>query len=155
MKVLQMKKTHETLGEALDIDFVLKQNELVPAQQDKLVPARKQESSELELTQDAKDDYDLARETMRNLVEQGVDALDDMKQLAKQSEHPRAYEVLATLIKTLTDTSKDLYDMHKKTKELKEKTPNKIIPGDGSVKVDKAVFVGTTTDLLRKIKEEE
>lgn len=103
---------------------------------------------------DAENDYELARRTFRNLIEQGNLAMKDMKNLARESESPRAYEVFSTMMKTISDTTKDLYDLHKKTKELKE-INNKTSKSDGDITVEKAVFIGTTADLLKRIKEEK
>jgi len=102
---------------------------------------------------DSEDDYELARRTFRNLIEQGNLAMEDMKNLARESESPRAYEVFSTMMKTISDTTKDLYDLHKKTKDLKELN-NKTSKLD-NITVEKAVFVGTTAELLKKVKAEK
>lgn len=100
---------------------------------------------------DAEADYNLSRRTFRDLINKGNQAVESLTDLAKESESPRAYEVLATMMKTIADTTKDLYDLQKKTKELKgeKKTDTP------SVTVEKAVFVGSTADLLKKIKEQK
>jgi hypothetical protein len=103
---------------------------------------------------DAEDDYTLARKTFRNLIEQGNLAMEDMKELARQSESPRAYEVFSTMMKTIAETTKDLYDIHKKTKELKQVNGKPTQP-DGAITVEKAVFVGTTAELLKRVKAEK
>lgn len=99
---------------------------------------------------DAEADYQLARETFRNLVKKGSDAVSSIGDLASIAESPAAYGVMATLIKSVSDTTKDLYDLHKKTKDLKS---------DGrpieTINVDKAVFVGSTADFLKKIKDDK
>ena len=103
---------------------------------------------------DQKEDYILARKTFRDLISQGNDAIEGISDLAKQSESPRAYEVLATLMKTVADTTKDLYDLQKKTKDLKAE--EKMRPQDEQrINVEKAVFVGSTAELLRKVKNNE
>lgn len=99
-------------------------------------------------TDDRETDYNLSRNVFRNLINSGNRAIDNMTELAKESESPRAYEVLATLIKTVSESTKDLYELHKKKKDLFEE---KLRPVD-NITVDKAVFVGTTADLLSKIK---
>jgi hypothetical protein len=100
---------------------------------------------------DIKADYNLSRRTFRDLINKGNQAMESLTDLAKESESPRAYEVLATMIRTVADTTKDLYDLQKKTKDLmddgKKEQPN--------VTVEKAVFVGSPTDLLKKIKEQK
>jgi predicted transcriptional regulator len=110
------------------------------------------ESKPSETSNDAEEDYNLARTTFRNLIQQGNLALEDMKELARQSESPRAFEVFSTMMKTISETTKDLYDLQKKTKELKG---DKSKPVPDNINIDKAVFVGTTSDLLKKIKEDK
>lgn len=102
-------------------------------------------------TGDADADYNLSRRTFRDLINKGNQAMESLTDLAKESESPRAYEVLATMMKTIADTTKDLYDLQKKTKDLKGEKKAE----SPSVTVEKAVFVGTPSDLLKKIKEEK
>jgi hypothetical protein len=137
-----MNKTSIALSEALDIE-----------NQPEVITPAKTEIIQPSTNNDAVDDYNLSRTTFRNLIQQGNQVMEDMKELARQSESPRAYEVLATMMKTISDTTKDLYDLQKKTKELRDE-PRK--PNDnGNVTVERAVFVGTTSDLLKKIKAEK
>ena len=65
------------------------------------------------LEQDQQDDYDLARQTLRRVILKGEGTLDDMLELAKNSEHPRTYEVAGQLMKTMSDLSKDLIGLQK------------------------------------------
>lgn len=138
-----MTKINDSLSNALDIPFE-KQEILEPIKQ----------VEEVQLTSDAESDYNLARTTFRNLITQGNLAMEDMKELARQSESPRAYEVFATMMKTISETTKDLYDLQKKTKELKQVNGKPTQP-DGAINVEKAIFVGTTAQLLKKVKEEK
>ncbi len=135
--------SNKSLSEALGIEPI----EVVEKKQEILEPV-----PETPLSNDAESDYTLARQTFRNLIVQGNLAMEDMKELARQSESPRAYEVFSTMMKTISETTKDLYDLHKKTKDLKEIRGKPTQP-DGAINVDRAVFVGTTADLLKKIKE--
>lgn len=141
-----MSKSNDTLSEALGVEYIpseeVKQEILVPVQEK--LPSGNHAF-------DQEDDYNLSRTTFRNLIQQGNLALEDMKKFARESESPRAYEVFATMIKTIADTTNNLYDLQKKTKELKDE-PKKPYDG-GNVTVERAVFVGTTSDLLKKIKE--
>jgi len=100
---------------------------------------------------DAEADYQLSRRTFRDLINKGNSAVESLTDLAKESESPRAYEVLATMMKTISDTTKDLYDLQKKTKDLKGEKKEDIT----NVTVEKAVFVGSPSDLLKRIKEEK
>lgn len=112
------------------------------------VPAKPEEP---EINEDADADYKLSRKTFRTLIDKGNSAMENLTDLAKESESPRAYEVLATMMKTIADTTKDLYDLQKKTKDLKSKDEKR--PQDESrINVEKAVFVGSTAELLKKVK---
>lgn len=99
---------------------------------------------------DIKADYNLSRRTFRDLITKGNQAMETLTDLAKESESPRAYEVLATMMRTVADTTKDLYDLQKKTKDLRGEDKK-----ETTVTVEKAVFVGSPSDLLKKIKEEQ
>jgi hypothetical protein len=140
-----MTKANDSLANALDIPF---------EKQEILEPVKQEQNEEVQLTSDAESDYNLARTTFRNLITQGNLAMEDMKNLARESESPRAYEVFATMMKTISETTKDLYDLQKKTKELKQVNGKPSLP-DGAINVEKAVFVGTTSDLLKRIKAEK
>ena len=90
----------------------------------------------------AKQDFDIARESMLNALEAGQTALEQLSQIAVGSQHPRAFEVLAKLVDTIGETSKGLVDLHKsKQQKLVENTTvnNKLII--------------STTDLLKIIKQ--
>lgn len=95
-------------------------------------------------------DYTHARKTFKNLIDAGEKAISNLEDLAKEMESPRAYEVLASMIKTVSETTKDLFELQKKNKEVTS-INNK--NEKSQVLVDKAVFVGTTAELLKQIKE--
>ena len=97
-------------------------------------------------------DYDYARENFYNVIERGTHALEEMLEVAKASEHPRAYEVVSTLMKTLVDANKDLVAMSDKKAEQKQQ------PNDANGTVNNNLFVGSTAELqqmLRNIKHDE
>jgi hypothetical protein len=133
-------KNNDVLSEALGIENAV---EIIPPQQPQPIFNTPHEED------DIKADYNLSRRTFRDLINKGNSAMESLTDLAKESESPRAYEVLATMMRTVADTTKDLYDLQKKTKDLKGQDKN----DQPSVNVEKAVFVGSTADLLKKIKE--
>ena len=94
-------------------------------------------------------DYNYSRETYYELLEKGKSSLDDMMDVARASEHPRAYEVLATMIKNLSDVNDKLMDLNKKRVDMDKK--------DEDVKqiTNNNVFLGSTADLQRMLKQEE
>lgn len=133
-------KSNEIISDALGVEYTTESK--LPAKMEPIVIENN--------GQDREEDYKLSRRTFRGIIKKGEEAIDELYELAKSSEHPRSYEVLATLMKTVSDTTKDLYDLQKKTKDLKgvkEELRN--------IAVDKAIFVGTTADLLKKVKENE
>lgn len=151
------EKTKAALSDALGLPYEAPQKkEIVVVPEEVTIPDSTTANQLSGLSQDAISDYNLSRETLRNLIKKGNDAMDGMEDIARQSDSPRAYEVLATLIKTIADTTKDLYDIQKKTKDLSGVTGAKDIVDTGShINVDKAVFVGTSSELLDKIKKEK
>ena len=93
-------------------------------------------------------DYEYARTNFYNVIEKGSQALDDMLDLAKASEHPRAYEVVSTIMKTLVDANKDLVAMsEKKEKDSKQETQ------DGKNVTNNNLFVGSTAELQQLLKD--
>ena len=100
---------------------------------------------------DQEDDYQLARSTLRNLIYKSENTLDDMIELAKNSEHPRTYEVAGQLIKTVSDVAKDLIELQKKVKDLKD--------GDTvsakNVTNNNVVFAGSTAELFKMLKNKD
>lgn len=95
-------------------------------------------------------DYDYSRATYYELIEKGKESLDLMMEVARESEHPRAFEVLSGLIKNLADTNDKLMELNKKHKEvLKEELPqHRQITNNN-------VFLGSTTDLQRLLRNEK
>ena len=101
------------------------------------------EKAELELDSD----ISYARDMIYGSIKDSSDAIDEMLEIAKQTQHPRAFEVVATLINAKREATKDLLDLHKKRKDLK-----KIEKDEGPDTNNNNVFVGTTEDLLKLIK---
>lgn len=137
----------KSLSDALGIEHNM---EVLPPEKKQ----NKEVSPVVEDTIDRQEDYTLARNTFRGLIDKGNDAIEGITDLAKQSESPRAYEVLATLMKTVAETTKDLYDLQKKTKDLLTNNNEKKLD-ETNITVDKAVFVGTTAELLKQIKSQQ
>ena len=95
---------------------------------------------------DAQADYEYQREQFYKLVDRGSVAIDGILELAKEGEHPRAYEVAGQLIKNVAEVTEKLGDLQKKMKELKE------VPETGPKNVTNALFVGSTAELQKIIK---
>ena len=105
---------------------------------------------------DMDEDYEFSREQYRKLVERGTDAIDHMMELALQSDHPRAYEVLGGMLKNVSDMTDKLMSLHGNLEKVKAA---KSAPQGGSSNsggqpaavTNNNVFVGSTTDLQRFI----
>jgi len=133
-----MKKINENLSEIFEIESIPEKKK------DNPVPVVVEEKDEV--TSDAS----FARTNIRELITNGNIAAKQLAAVADQSEQPRAYEVLATMIKNLGDLNKDLLELQKRKKDLSVKEENK-----NNVNIDKAVFVGSTKDLVKMIKSEK
>ena len=126
------------------IDEILEITSLVPTSELKPEPPVR-----IKPKTDGKDDdidYNYARENYYNLIERNQDAIEEMLEIAKQSEHPRAFEVVGQLIKSGLDANKELMGLHKTKKELS------IEKGGHTTTVNNAVFVGATADLQKLLK---
>jgi hypothetical protein len=100
---------------------------------------------------DAEQDFELARKNLQELAKKGNKALDELIMLAKNSEHPRAYEVVATLIKTLADTNKDLLETRKRKIDIDK--ARGVLPNGDTKTVNNNLFVGSTAELQKFLKE--
>ena len=105
--------------------------------------------NEIIVKNDIDSDVDFARKNIKELIQKGNLAFDDLLKVAKESEHPRSYEVTAGFLKNLSDLNKDLLELQKRKKDLSPEQN----PQTKNINVDKAVFVGSTTELVKFIKE--
>ena len=102
-------------------------------------------------SQEDNPDAHYSRANYYNLIEKGNEALDGILEVAKESQHPRAYEVAANMIKNLSDVTEKLMILQKQQKELQPKEEQAT---QTNINVDKAVFVGSTAELLKQLKNE-
>jgi len=101
---------------------------------------------------DDDNDYEYARQNIYSVIETGANALDELAQVAAQTQHPRAFEVLATMVKTLVEANKDLMNL-KKTKIEIQKAADGPNDSMGGNKVQNNLFVGSTTELQKFLKD--
>ena len=119
---------------------------------DKIVPKIIPDNSEVvpyqaEGGDDIEKDYEYQRENFYNLVEKGSSAIDGILELAKESEHPRTYEVAGNLIKQVAEVTEKLGDLQEKMRRLKE------VPNNAPKSVTNALFVGSTKELQTMLKD--
>jgi len=118
--------------------------EKIQANLNKNLPEKKVEKAEITKAQaEVKDDYEFSRKTYKDLIETGVRSLDVLAELARESEHPRAFEVLSKAIKDIGDVTDKLMDLQKSNRDLTD--------GNKAKKevTNNNLFVGSTTDLQR------
>lgn len=96
------------------------------------------------------DDISYARNNIKNLIDKSNEAIEEILNVARHSEHPRAYEVASTFIKTVSDMNRDLLHLHNQKKILLSNTEYQ---KTSDVSIDKAVFVGSTNDLIKMLKK--
>ena len=105
-------------------------------------------SNTLEVNEDdIEDDYKYQRDNFYNLVEKGSAAIDGILELAKESEHPRTYEVAGQLIKNVAEVTEKLGDLQEKMRRLKE------VPNNAPKNVTNALFIGSTKELQKMLKD--
>lgn len=132
--------SNKDLDNFLDVESAV---EIIEPTKDKLVPMG---NTAVDDTAEIDEEYKYAQENLHNIIEKGTEALEEMLMIAKQTEQPRAFEVTASLIKTLSDANKDLLELKSKQKSLKgEKASQK-------QNVTNALFVGSTAELQKLLK---
>ena len=131
-----MKKLNENLSDLFDVEpiQIVEQKSTVPVVIDHDDPVVS--------------DAQFARENIRELISKGNSAIDQLLLVARDTEHPRAYEVAAGLIKNLGDLNKDLLEIQKRKRDL---APKETAPSNG-LSIDKAVFVGSTAELIKLVR---
>tara|TARA_B100002019_G_scaffold4100_1_gene3428 strand:+ start:1749 stop:2174 length:426 start_codon:yes stop_codon:yes gene_type:complete len=101
-------------------------------------------------TEDVKQDYETTRAQLHNLVMKGQEAVDGILDVARASDHPRAYEVAGQLIKNVGDVADKLIDLQKKMKELDAEDKK-----SGPSTVNNTMFIGSTADLQKMLKKQK
>ena len=102
--------------------------------------------SDDDLKEDLKDAYEQSKNNLQDLIDNGKDAMDELRQIASAGQHPRAFEVYATLLKNMVDANKELLNIQKQMRDMDGKKK------DGDTKIDKAIFVGSSAELNKLLK---
>ncbi len=138
-------KLSEILGVAQDAQII----DLVPDQEAPNLPV----AVEAVKPPDGQviEDADFAREMIYDIIDKGAKSIDTIAIIARESMHPRAFEVMAQLLKTQSDNIDKLLKLQKDKKDLLKDDSG---GGDTSINIEQGVFVGSTSDLLKKIKSD-
>ena len=139
---MKMTKNFDQLDDAFNVATEVV-TESLPAKVERQKPDR--------LTKDDIDkDYEYTRGNLYSIIEKGQEAINGILELAQESEMPRAYEVAGQLIKSVSDATDKLMDLQKKLKDVEEEKVAK-----GPSNVTNALFVGSTADLAKLIKQQD
>jgi|TARA_Y100000289_G_scaffold30256_1_gene29947 hypothetical protein len=129
------------INELLGID--MPSEPIVAEKKTDIVPRKEEKDNDVD------NDHDYSREAYYDLIKKGQEAIDGILQVAKEGEHPRAYEVALNGIRQVGDTVDKLQDLNKKLKDLKE------LPKTADTKIQNALFVGSTAELQKMLKKNE
>jgi len=134
-----MAKIDDTLSAAFDLPKAIS-TEIIDNETGEIIEAP---DSKIET------DFDISRNNLRALLTQGQEALQHALEVAKQSEHPRAFEVVGNMVKQLADVNQQLMDLHQQKQKLEGGTAKK----DAKNVTNNAIFVGTSAELNRMLKK--
>jgi len=125
--------------------------DVTPVEQESkpLVPVVAPSEDGPDLKNDLNDAYQQTKDNLQDLIDQGKEAMEEILQIAKAGQHPRAFEVYGTLLKNVVDANKELLAVQKQMRTMDGK------PKDGDTKIDKAIFVGSTAELNKLLKGKE
>ena len=143
-----MNKIDKELGvvQKSEISWDADKNQIMPYYLEMQKQSPQEELATITSEDDIDNDYKYQRENFYNLVERGTDAINGILELAKEGEHPRAYEVAGQLIKNVAEVTEKLGDLQEKMKKLKD------VPNNAPQSITNALFVGSTAELQKILK---
>ena len=136
-----MNDFEKKMSEVFDITPVEKM-EALPVEKKELVAVNPET-----LNDDLSDAYQQTKENLQELIDQGKEAMEEILQVAKAGQHPRAFEVYGTLLKNVVDANKELLAVQKQMRDMTGAKKN-----DQGTTIDKAIFIGSTAELNKLIK---
>jgi len=135
-----MNKFEKSMEEIFDVTPSIKEE----------LPVVKKETplyNKPDIEEDLGDAYQQSKENLQGIIDQGKEAMEEILNIAKAGQHPRAFEVYGTLLKNMVDANKELLNIQKQMREMdKKKEVN-------NTTIDKAIFVGSTADLGKLLKD--
>lgn len=141
-----MSKFEESMEEIFELSPLAKSNKaIIEAKENLPAPV-----VNADLTQDLSDAYEQTKDNLQELISQGMEAMEEILAIAKEGQHPRAFEVYGSLLKNVVDANKELLAVQKQMRDM-DNNKNK----GGNTTIDKAVFVGTPSDLNKLLRGEE
>ena len=138
-----MSKLDDNVNEILGLDPSDNEKSMVTTESFKPPVERKEGEKDIDV------DYDYSRDSYYNLIDKGNQAIEGILEIAKEGQHPRAYEVAGQLIGQVGQTVDKLQDLQKKLKDLRE------LPKSADTKIQNALFVGSTAELQKMLNRKE
>ena len=138
-----MNNFDKKMAEVFDVEPV---KEVKEETKEKL-PVLQQNYNDPDLKQDLTDAYQQSKENLQEFIDHGKDALEELIQIAKVGQHPRAFEVYSGLLKNLVDANKELLATQKQMRDMDPKAKETT-----NTTIDKAIFVGSTSELSKLLK---
>ena len=132
---------NKNLAKALGVDFEEKEKKDIVKKKPTEIKVDHKDIQDPDL----KKDYLATRKNLMDLIDNGKDAIQGIMNVAEEGEHPRAYEVVAQLIKTVADVNKDLIDIHKKVKDVE------VTKIENNETTNNSIFIGSTSELQNLI----
>jgi uncharacterized protein YicC (UPF0701 family) len=125
--------------------------DVTPVQEEKkpLVPVTKEPTDSIDLKTDLVDAYEQSKNNLQDLIDNGKDAMEELRQIASAGQHPRAFEVYATLLKNVVEANDRLLKTQKEMREMDGKKR------EADTKINNALFVGSTAELSKFLKGKE
>ena len=125
--------------------------DVTPVQEESkpLVPVTKEPTDSIDLKTDLVDAYEQSKNNLQDLIDNGKDAMEELRQIASAGQHPRAFEVYATLLKNVVEANDRLLKTQKEMREMDGKKR------EADTKINNALFVGSTAELNRFLKGKE
>ena len=139
---MKMTKKFDEINKTFNVDA-----EIIPAETENVSTEIEKISSTVD---DVKKDYEYTRGNLYSIIEKGQEAINGILELAQESEMPRAYEVAGQIIKNVADATDKLMDLQKKLKDIEEEKV-----GKSPTTVNNALFVGSTAELAKLLKNNE
>ena len=136
-----MSEFDKKMSEIFDVTPVEKV-EALPVEKKELVPVNPET-----LNDDLGDAYQQTKDNLQELIDQGKEAMEEILQVAKAGQHPRAFEVYGTLLKNVVDANKELLAVQKQMRDMTGVKKN-----EQNTNIDKAIFIGSTAELNKLIK---
>lgn len=133
----------KSMNEIFDLSPVTPKQELLPAIKKQSLPVT---VSQENLDEDLVDAYEQTKTNLQDLIDQGKDAMDEILLIAKNGQHPRAFEVYGTLLKNVVEANRELLSVQRQMRDMDKK--NQV----AATTIDKAIFIGSTSELNRLIK---